>query len=217
MNAIEIAKNFEALEFRPIDISDQFSHLFFKELSTLYNTDPILLRFACSDQMSFLKCVQNLRYASNYRNIPLHLENGTILSSSSYCLDNEILKSLLTNRSINIIPFGLAGLTDGCNWDKFELVQFEKISPFQFEGLLAEIVSNGGLFVKSSKISNDIVNLARSFSDSIIQGNFSHFEIYRSEEAWSDYFDNRFWHNNTFIIFDGVKGEFWIVATADFD
>ncbi|WP_157687470.1 hypothetical protein [Pedobacter psychrophilus] len=128
----------------------------------------------------------------------------------------RIIKSLFINKSLNISPSQMGELNENCNWEEFETLCFERVSPFIFDGILAELVSRGGIFFKSKKKLKHIVELARIFSDSIIQGYYNSFIIYQVTEGWSGYFGNMGF-DNTFVIFDENNGEFWVMAKTDFD
>lgn len=203
MEITDISNKLNTLEFNYVAPFQQWNHSFFEEFSQHYNAEPIILKYVCDDIKRFYDCIANLQQAH-------------VMRSHVNCLDAEIVKGILTNESINRTERDMADLVGSCDWEKFEHACFEVISPYLFEGLLAKLINDGGLLSKSKKSAIDLVNLSRSFTDSIMQGDFPNFSVYRSTDAWSPFFRNMS-YDNTFILFEETKGELWIIAITDFD
>lgn len=205
MSANEIAYNFETLDFKYLDVFQQLDHPFFKEFAKRFNEDPILLKCVCENKRLFSQCILNLPYRWKLGNAQKHL-------------DNRIIKGLIKNKFLNAEPSPIREFSNNADWEHFEKIDIERVSPFLFDGKLVELYAKGGLFFesRSDKTLQDIVTLARAFSDLIIEGRFSSFAIYQIQEGWSAYHGNM-GYDNTFILFDKDQGEFWILANTEYD
>lgn len=199
----EVASTLNNLEFKYEKATEQYNSPFFKEFSNLYNTDSILIRCSCKEPELFSEIIKSLHFFEQQRNdVP--------------CLDNDIIKSLLTNLSLNPGPSPIAEFTDNCNWERFNFICFEKVVPEIFTSQLEELIEIGGLFFKTKLTLEQIRKLSNDFSDSIFQGRSQKVKIYRADEGWSFYF-GKMGYDVTFFLFDEFSGEFWILAKTDYD
>ncbi|WP_290246089.1 hypothetical protein [Mucilaginibacter myungsuensis] len=200
---VSILNNFE---FKYEWATEQHNSPFFKEYSNLYNTDPILLRCTCKDSKLFSEIIKSLDFFEQEKH-------------GYRCLENDVIKSLITNLYLNPGPSPIAEFTDGVDWERFKSLSFEKISPTSFVVKLQELIQVGGLFEKSKQSSDQIKNLALDFSNSIFKENIKNFKIYYTfDEGWSDYFGKMgMGLDVTFFLFDGTLGEFWILSKTDYD
>jgi hypothetical protein len=154
----------------------------------------------------FSKIIKSLHFFEQERNDYTHLENN-------------IIKSLITNVFLNPGPSPIAEFTDNVNWERFNSITFEEISADSFAPRLEKLVEVGGLFEKSKQSLDQITNLSIDFSNSIFKGKINDFKIYYTfDEGWSYYFGKMgIGLDVTFFLFDGFLGEFWILSKTDYD
>jgi hypothetical protein len=193
----------EDAKFIKIDCSLIRESILYNQMEKIYNYQPIILRYSCDNPTKFSRCIYWFGKGDGTFN------NWTQLS-------NKLVKTIIINKSLSPISAGLAELTEGwdIDWGRFEKVSFDGISPFQFDGVLAELVFHGGILTKWDSSDSDAKNWAKSFVDLIIQDRFTEFKIYEVDQGWSGWFSNM-GYDMSYFIFDEGKGEFWILAKTD--
>jgi hypothetical protein len=211
-------------KFHELDSEHVKTTAFFSEFGAMYNGIPILSRYSCSDHETLRRCF-------TWAGFDVY-KNGTPVESYSYNNSedlmvyqfkdykiNRIIHSLLSNPSLVIKNLDLeTGFTDFAepynDITAFSKIDFTDVSPLTFDGELAEIALEGSVYVKWRRNQMETKTLTLDFANILMEGRFSDFKIYRTQECWSGYNLGYF---IAYFLFDSTKGEFWILSKDDFD
>ncbi|MEG4904712.1 hypothetical protein [Microcoleus sp. F10-A1] len=211
-------------KFHELDSEQLKTTGFFSEFQEMYNGLPILSRYSCNDHETLRRCFTWLGFDV--------YKNGTPIESYSYNNDgdpmeyqfksyktNRIIHALLSNPSLVVKDIdGETGFTNFAepynDITTFSRIEFTEVNPFTFDGELAAIALEGSVYVKWKRAQFETKSLTLDFANVLMEGRFSDFKIYRTQECWSGYILGFF---IAYFLFDTNKGEFWILSKDDFD
>ena len=203
----DIVEFVDNVVFNGIDSSALTNHEFFSDINKIFsNIGAVLLHFSASDKRKFGQCIHWFGIGEKV------MDDLEV---------NIVLNKLLSNKTLKENPLFLK-LTEGfLDYNdvlgrNIKKANIEEISPYSFDGELAEIIYNGGAYVKHLYSASKTKKRSKRFVDKLIQNRFDNFRIYGIYRAWSNWFAGINW-DYTYLIFDELKGEFWILAISDTD
>ena len=98
------------------------------------------------------------------------------------------------------------------NLEAFEKIQFPNISPYVLDGELAEIATRGSLHNKWDVNATITKLMTTEFVNTIMEGRFDDFIIYRTQDNW---LDSQWEDFVACFLFDRRKGEIGVLAKHD--
>ncbi|MBA9079871.1 hypothetical protein [Rufibacter quisquiliarum] len=192
------------VQFTPAVNLETISNPFIVHLSNTFNGDPVICRFTTDNPERLKLCFEWFGFDDNKR---------------YYNKINRFIFSLLNNETLKSISdiegeTGFAHLNEHFgNVENFETIDFEEVSPFVFDGELAEYALGGSLYDNWKLDTITTKLMAGNFANQILMGRYDDFRIYRTQKCWNDYFSDFI----AYFLFDLKKGELWIFSISDYD
>lgn len=83
----------------------------------------------------------------------------------------------------------------------YDGVLFNRVSPFILDGIIADILSNGGLYQKFLGTPRQAKELALNLCEYIFEGRYTDLVVFSTLQPWTEWFYGVIW-DYTWIIFD---------------
>ena len=117
--------------------------------------------------------------------------------------------------------WGLAGPTSFIEHDLSDLNFFDHgifgfLSPFQFGGALAWMLSSGGPYRQFSRGGTEAKRIGEEAAVEMLSGDYDQTLIYQSGTAWSDYFFEVAW-DHTYVTLDRTRKIAHVILATDTD
>lgn len=207
INNEEILKRIRNMSFFAADEGELRNTDYYSALNTTFIIDKaIIIKLKSSESNQFTQCIHWIGIGEKHNeNIPV----------------NEFFLSLLSNSDVSEMPQLKKLLKNLKDFDyaigkNLSEVEFYLISPYSFDGELAEILYNGGAYIRKKISAKKAKLMALDFAEQIMQYRYDDFKIFSVYWGWSDWFYCIAW-DYTYFILDEVKSEIMILAITDSD
>ena len=206
----EICEFLSEVDFERCNLDIYLETPFFIEFSKLYNEAPNFWKYKCLNKNKFNQSI-------DWMGIEEKIDNNKI-KHYSYSI-NPIIYSLFKNNNIVEISTNLMVSVDYFlktykTPEDFEVIEFEEINPFAFDGILTQIVKEGGIFHDWSYSNRETKQMCIEFTDLFMENRYEDFRIFKTIFDWNGCSLGFF---VAFLIFDQLNGELIFLAKDDYD